>query len=398
MGKNYIFIIIIKELLIKSLLLLVIFVFSSCETEIDKPNHLQADISQPKPNDSLVISKPVPVGPSIDSIQSLDLKNIYFKPSNEALTFMSTAIGDLFTNAEGRNKISLLNSGWTHPSVLYFEEKWNGYNYWCAITPYPNSDSQYENAHIFCSNDGVIWNEPIGIVNPIENSPLGSAYSSDVNLMFKDGYLYCYWRENGIIVKGSPRRALFVKKSSDGVNWSPKELIANWPTTGIDVIAPSIIKSDNHYYCYGVCTGETTPGSYYTQYCIRRAVSESEVSFTIDRSKGYGLINIEGRPWGNKQEPWHIDVQKIGNIWLMLVTTTDNGQYGSSGSLFLGYSLNGIDFSFNDKPICSSVGTYKSGFVPTYDRTNKRMRFQLWRTQVANNWQVFYDEFFINIK
>jgi hypothetical protein len=386
----------INKLLSTCIILFIVFALANCETEKIKTSDSKPDVDITKPNDSIG-NIPVDLGPAIDSIQLLDLKSIYFMPSDQPLSFPSLAFGDIIKNSNTRNKISLTNSGWTHPSVLYFETAWNGYHYWCAITPYPNSDSQYENPHIFCSNDGIIWNEPIDIVNPIEYSPIGSGYSSDVNLMFKDGYLYCYWRDNGISIKGLNSRALLVKKSLDGVNWTPKQLVANWPTTGIDVIAPSVLKSDNNYYCYGVCNGEIIPGSYYTQYCIRRTVSENELSFTIDRNKGYELIKIEGRPWGNKQEPWHTDVQKIGNVWLMLVTTTDNGQYGANGCLFLGYSLDGVNFSFNDKPICNSIGTYKSAFVPTYDRQNKKIRIQLWRTQVANNWQVFYDDFFINI-
>jgi hypothetical protein len=389
------------KLLSTSLIAFIVFALANCETETVKPNSSQKPVidtenSNSKPNDSLE-DQTDDLNPDINSIQSLDLKSISFIPSKQPLSFPSIAFGDVIANGTTRNKISLTNSGWTHPSVLYFETAWNGYHYWCAITPYPSSDSQYENPHIFCSNDGITWNEPINIVNPIEYSPVGTGYSSDVNLMFKEGYLYCYWRDNGITVNGKSQRALLVKKSLDGVNWTPKELVASWPTSGIDVIAPSVLKIEKDYYCYGVCTGETTPGSYYTQYCIRRSVSASELSFTIDRNKGYELINIEGRPWGEKQEPWHTDVQKIGNVWLILVATTDNGKYGANSRLFWGYSLDGVNFSFNDKPICNSIGTYKSGFVPSYDRHNKKIKIQLWRTQVANNWQVFYDEFFINI-
>lgn len=382
--------------LLVSQICFVLFALANCEADDAKFKNGPTTNLNSKPSDSLG-DKFADIGPPIDSIQSLDLKSILFIPSSQPLSFPSIAVGDLIANGTSRNTISLTNSGWTHPSVLYFETPWNGFQYWCAITPYPNSDAQYENPHIFCSNDGVLWKEPNGIVNPIENSPLGTVYSSDVNLMFKDHTLYCYWRDNWFFLSGFPKRGLFVKKSLDGVNWSPKELVASWPASGIDVIAPSILKHNDNYYCYGVCTGEATPGSYYTQYCIRRAVSASELNFTIDRNFGYELINIEGRPWGNKQEPWHTDVQKIGNLWLMLVTTTDNGQYGSSGRLFLGYSLDGVNFSFNDKPISNSIGTYKSGFVPTYDRKNKRIRIQMWRAQVSNNWQIFNDEFFINI-
>ena len=29
-----------------------------------------------------------------------------------------------------------------HPKILYFPKKWNGWKYWMAFTPYPNSDDQ----------------------------------------------------------------------------------------------------------------------------------------------------------------------------------------------------------------------------------------------------------------
>lgn len=377
------------KVLSKCLGIFIVFTLSNCEAE-------KIRAIDTKPNDSDVM-KTVDQGPAIDSIQSLDLKNIYFKYSIQPIIFPSIAIGDMVGNGITRNKILLTNSGWTHPSILFFNTAWNGYHYWCAITPYPDHDAQYENPHIFCSNDGITWIEPTNIVNPIEYSPPTTAFSSDVNLMFLDGYLYCFWRDNGVISNGLYGRSIFVKKSLDGVNWTPKELVAYWPFNGIDVISPSVLTVEKQYYCYGVCTGEATSGSYYTSYCIRRTSSTSGLSFNIDRNKGYELINIEGRPWGLNQEAWHTDVQKIGNVWLMLVTTTDNGKYGSNGRLFLGYSLDGKNFSFNDEPICNTVGTYKSGYVPTYDRQNKRIRIQLWRAQTANNWQVFYDDFFIDI-
>lgn len=378
------------------ILLVLVLVLINCDREQDVRAEAQPTVVTVQQQASTAVNV-VALGPDVNNIQSLDLNNIDFEPSKQPLSFSSIAIGDFIATTDTRNKIVLTTSGWTHPSVLFFETKWNGYFYWCALTPYPNSDAQYENPHIFCSNDGVTWIEPLNIINPLEYSPLGLAYSSDVNLMFKDGALYCYWRDNNFVFNGRNSRALYVKKSFDGINWTPKEMVANWSATGLDVISPSILQSESDYFCYGVCTGETTPGSYYTQYCIRRTSSKNQFSFLIDRNKGYDLINIKGRPWGEKQEPWHTDVQKIGNIWLILVATTDNGKFGANSRLFLGYSADGLNFSFEDKPICNSIGTYKSGFVPTYDRLNKRIKIQLWRSASANNWQVFYDEFFIHI-
>lgn len=57
-----------------------------------------------------------------------------------------------------------------HPSVLDFGQgiirpghtAWNGYRYWMAMTPYPNSQAIYENPSLLCSHDGLTWTEPPG--------------------------------------------------------------------------------------------------------------------------------------------------------------------------------------------------------------------------------------------
>ncbi|WP_207533146.1 hypothetical protein [Desertivirga arenae] len=321
-------------------------------------------------------------------ILSLNLGAVNFNPSNSALVFNSVAVGK--KDASGtESKITLSYSGWTHPSMMRFEKKWNGYNYWAAVTPYPNTDSQYENPHIFCSNDGVLWLEPKGISNPIEHAPEGIGYHSDVNLMFDNGTMYCYWRSNIESI-----RSLWVTKSTDGVHWSKKEKICEWPATAIDVISPSFIKDNNLYYCYGISNYETSPGNYYNSICIRRMISTDPIKgFEADRNKGYDIVKINNRPWGAGQDPWHMEVKKLNNIWLMLITTTNHGGYGSGGRLFLGYSSDGVSFTFNSSPICNISGTYKSSFNPVISTKGKCIKIEMWRAMMSNGWAVFHDRF-----
>jgi len=42
-----------------------------------------------------------------------------------------------------------------NPDVVYFPSGWHGYKYWLAMTPYPNSNDDYENPSILVSNDGA---------------------------------------------------------------------------------------------------------------------------------------------------------------------------------------------------------------------------------------------------
>ncbi len=344
------------------------------------------------------IAEPIAQQPGKDSVEApgnspflgdLDIDGINYLPSDKPMVLISTAYGRDTGNGH-RQAYPLSTSGWTHPSVIHQTLPWNGFTYWMAITPYPNIDSQYENPHIFCSNNGVNWQEPAGIINPIEPCPPGDGYNSDVNLMMENNTLYCYFRVSGVL----SGRALYVVKSNDGVHWSQKELLCDWPFTVIDVIAPSMVKSDGNYHCYGICLGETTPGEYYTNISIRKMVSSDPVKgFRPVRDVDYNLIKIKGRPWGSSQDPWHLEVQKLNNIWLMLVTTTNHGGFGSGGRLFLGYSKDGVNFNFGTKPIISTSGTYKSSFHPSYDPLTKKIHIELWRAMMSNGWAVYHEEF-----
>lgn len=327
----------------------------------------------------------------ISSISSLFLEEISFFPSAAAIEFKSVAVG---READGVKPIRPLNfSGWTHPSVLYFEKKWNNYHYWAALTPYPDTDSQFENPHIFCSDNGIKWVEPKDIINPIEPCPPGFGFNSDVNLMADNGILYCYWRASN-----DKQRAIYVKQSIDGVHWSEKETVCVMPYGVVDVIAPSFLKDGDNYYCYSVCGAEDEPGSFYTKYSIRRMVSANPLKFYPEKDKGYDLININGRPWGNEQEPWHIEVKKFMNIWMMLVTTTSFNRYGGGGRLFMGYSIDGKDFRFASKPITEITSTYKSSFHPKFDSSKNRIYVEMWRAMMSEGWSVLHDTFYIKVK
>ena len=50
--------------------------------------------------------------------------------------------------------------GVTHPDVVKFDEPWNGYSYWMAVTPNQNGNSQFENPCLAASNDGQSWVVP----------------------------------------------------------------------------------------------------------------------------------------------------------------------------------------------------------------------------------------------
>lgn len=336
----------------------------------------------------------IPVTENTEIIDSVDIQSINFKTSTSRLTFATIAQGYALPGG-GYNTLSLTNVGFTHPSVIYFKDGWNNHKYWMANTPYPAAMSQYENPTIFCSDDGYNWKEPAGILNPIEKAPEKPGYNSDVNLFYDNGKLYCFWRAITVFepsIGRIPGRALYYKTSEDGINWSERRYITGWDYYGVDLISPAVLKQANEYYCYGVSTGEKVPGSYFTNYGIRRMVHYNIHDFKVDKTKGYDLINIATRPWGPDDEPWHIEARKHKNLWFILVATSKNNEYGRDGKLYLGYSKDGINFTFTNKPICDANYVYKSSFYLFEDKDTKTLNIKLWRA-TSTDWSIYYDQF-----
>jgi hypothetical protein len=80
-----------------------------------------------------------------------------------------------------------------------------------AFTPYPNSNSALENPSILASNDGVNWEEPNGLTNPIAH-PESGHYLSDPELVYDNrnnvlvllrSYLHLTAKLNGIYERGN---------------------------------------------------------------------------------------------------------------------------------------------------------------------------------------------------
>ncbi|MDR3584759.1 MAG: hypothetical protein P4L59_05470 [Desulfosporosinus sp.] len=92
-----------------------------------------------------------------------------------------------------------------HPSVIDFKteygiDTWGQFRYWMALTPYPNFNSNFENPSLLVSTDGLNWNNPPSLKNPIASKPLGNVggnYNSDPELVFDpdQNSLILYWRE-----------------------------------------------------------------------------------------------------------------------------------------------------------------------------------------------------------
>lgn len=136
----------------------------------------------------------------------------------------------------------------THPSVLYFDNGFNGYKFWMAFTPYDNDNVELENPCIVVSNDGINWEVPANIKSPLLNiikksKPL--RYYNDPFLMYTDK-LELWYRYT--IEDKEFKNYIYRICSNDGVNWSAPELIID--DNKSYYMSLSIVKKDNQYYMY----------------------------------------------------------------------------------------------------------------------------------------------------
>ncbi len=84
-----------------------------------------------------------------------------------------------------------------HPCVRYIPEGFEGHYWWMVYTPYYGADSSMENP-ILCYSDEEDPNIPPTDwkVYMLVNEKPEDGYNSDPTLLYKDGSLYVFWREN----------------------------------------------------------------------------------------------------------------------------------------------------------------------------------------------------------
>lgn len=118
-----------------------------------------------------------------------------------------------------------------HPCVRYISEGFEGHNWWMVYTPYYAADSSMENP-ILCYSDVEDANTPptewrvYGLVNEKPED----GYNSDPTLLYKDGQLYVFWRENYEKGGHSFYRATYAARVMEG---------------GLDRISEPLLRTDD---------------------------------------------------------------------------------------------------------------------------------------------------------
>jgi hypothetical protein len=256
----------------------------------------------------------------------------------------------------------------TEPDMIFFNSPWHGFQYWMAFSPYPFTNPAKENPSIGVSNDGVNWQVPDGLENPLV-LPNGMNYLSDASIFYdrESDQLWVYYN----VTLATSGNALGVNRivSPDGVHWHNDGQLFQIPPCR--AVSPTVGKVASTYFMWSVDPNDCEATS-------------STVTYRM---------SADGLNWSNPQSTnmaqddyviWHININYVPskNEWWAAVTAYPRGQDCCTNTrLFFSKSGDGIHWTPYGKPILSASASgwddsqiYRSSFL--FDAQNNEI--QVW--------------------
>lgn len=258
-----------------------------------------------------------------------------------------------------------------HPSAVVFPSPWHGQRYWLALTPYPNSDSRFENPSLYTGTTGADWTVPSGSRNPIERT--GRGYLSDPELAYDPASdeLRLYYRE--VEEQHHKSKAhhvadvVYLTSSKDGVTWSPPRSVIR--DAGRFVVSPAITRrAEGDWRMWSVDAGKRGCTAHATRIIMRR--SSDGVSWSGPTKVSFSQPGYH---------PWHLDVQYVPQVeeYWALVAAFPQGATCTQTSLFLATSSDGMTWTTFPTPVLArgalpqfSTNVYRSTFAFDPDGTS----------------------------
>lgn len=301
---------------------------------------------------------------------------------------------------------------------MVFDEPWNNYTHWAVYTPNVMHTSIYENPSIVASNDGVQWEIPEGLSNPIEPQPATTRdHNCDADMIYnpKMDALMAYWNwaDDQYGGEGAEIR---LRVSYDGIHWGipvtydpetrewavpqneEERQVSDGETDYImvihsaaryDMLSPTFVYDD------------------YRDVFIMWSNDAGDVGYTNGQNNRVRInYSDDGINWGNpvpvenflardengsQLAPWHQDVQYVKELRQFLCLSQCFAGPNPDGSvLYLTTSRDGLHWEQPSIHPLLSPGTtgswddfqiYRSSL--TYDSTNDMVR--VWYSALQDN-------------
>lgn len=200
------------------------------------------------------------------------------------------------------------------------------------MTPYPSGNASLENPSILSSSDGIVWNVPSGLTNPIDPYPGSPRHNADSELVIDSGVAYCFYIDSQT---GSTEH-IRVRTSSDGVSWSGESTVVTSNVVGL--ACPSVVHHDGDWMLWTI------------DYIANPSVIHLRVSSSS--TSGYGSPATCVLPLPPGYDPWNIHVHHNGDRFVMTLQLEDIGlsDHGKGGGIWFATSVDGVNWTLASEP------------------------------------------------
>ena len=267
-----------------------------------------------------------------------------------------------------------------HPCVVDMGPNgWRGWRFWMATTGYWQSNDDYENPHILVSQDGVDWQPPAGLTNPVYPNPAPN-FHSDTHLTYDpdtDTMWLFFRREQPGESWDTTRQQTYRAHSTDGITWPAEATALNWqrPYGDGQVLSPAIVRrGPGDWWLFGFYHGTR-------DMVVYRASSPDGVwtgpTWAVGKAAGM---------------PWHLDVIDDGGVFRAICDLGPK-YLGHSDGLVAGSSRDGLNWTWGPghimdlsaDPAWDSGELYRTTFTPHENGRDYRVWYSAngpdwWRT------------------
>ena len=274
----------------------------------------------------------------------------------------------------------------THPSVVDLGgAPIGGFRYYMAFTPYPNTNSSYENPSIVASNDLSTWVVPVGATNPIVGKP-STGYNSDTHIINVSGVLRVYYRASNI---STSLNTFYAIESSDGIAWTAPVKVYAF-SDNYSYVCPVVRYFAGKFYLWHI---KTSGVSGYPN-TLRISTSADGITFSTPVECSFNIRGVT---------PWHFDILPVdlssGESGFVLVANCyPNGGSANTAQIYLAESSDGVAWIGNGDVLVPRVasgalnGLYRPSIIATnqvgvfnvffgaYDGGNASA---IWRTDIS---------------
>jgi len=291
-----------------------------------------------------------------------------------------------------------------HPCVRFVKEGFEGHKWWMVYTPYYKADASLENPILcYSDNDEGVPPTEWHFYCEVCSKP-GKGYNSDPNILFNDGNLYVFWRENETLetAKRGYCRATFCGMIKNGkvVKINEPLLFTSDEEEDAEVSPTFLKRDDDEYVAYAMHLKFHSKFIRRQSMLIRKLLERIALIFDLvgiwSQQKYFGYAIWKGANLNNKMErsetvkfnncnklwrPWHMDLfEHKGRLYAIVQTNQCNAD------LALAYSDDGRNFTFFNKPLLTNnninmLGLYK----PTGGVTDNGQFYLYYTAQAPEN-------------